>query len=94
MKIEGIIWFDYIIEKLFIKHNVLPNEVKEVLCNKPYFRYIEKGHHYGENVYSAMGLTDNRRYLIVFFVYKKSKHALILSARDMTKSERKLYEKV
>ena len=94
MKIEGIIWFDYIIEKLFIKHNVLPNEVKEILCNKPHFRFVEKGYKYGENVYSAMGSTDNKRNLIVFFIYKKSKHALILSARDMTKSERKLYEKI
>ena len=32
------------------------------------------------------------RYLMVFFVYKTDKLALILSARDMTKSERKRYE--
>ena len=33
------------------------------------------------------------RYLIVFFVYKRNGRALIISARDMTKSERrKFYE--
>lgn len=53
----------------------------------------EKGYRSGENVYAAMGRTTSGRYLIVFFIYKTDKHVLILSARDMTKSERRLYEK-
>jgi uncharacterized DUF497 family protein len=93
LKIEGITWFDDIIEKLVKKHNVQQNEVREVLSNKSHFRFVEKGHRTGENVYAAMGKTDSGRYLIVFFVYKIDKHALILSARDMTKAERRLYEK-
>lgn len=94
MKIEGIIWLDVLIEKLIRKHNVQQNEVREVLFNKPHFRFVEKGHRNGENVYTAMGQANSGRYLIVFFVYKTDKHALILSARDMTKSERRLYEKI
>ncbi len=31
-------------------------------------------------------------YLIVFFVFKQDGQALILSARDMTKAERRNYE--
>ena len=93
MKIKGLIWFDDIVEKLTRKHNVQQNEVREVLHNKPRFRFVEKGHRLGENVYAAMGQTDSDRYLIVFFVYKNDKRALILSARDMTKAERRLYEK-
>jgi len=62
------------------------------LANQPYFRFVEKGHHSGENVYAAMGQTNSGRYLIVFFVYKKDRRALILSARDMTHAERKRYE--
>ena len=87
-----MIWFDDIIEKLIKKHNVKKEEVKEVLAAKPHFRFIEKGHHSGENIYAAMGQTNGGRYLIIFFVYKTDKRALILTARDMTKSERKLYE--
>jgi len=34
-----------------------------------------------------------RRYLIVFFVYKKGKAALIISGRDMSDKERKKYGK-
>lgn len=93
MKIKGIIWFDEIIEKLRKKHNVQQNEVREVFSNKPYFRFVEKGHRFGENVYAVMGQANSGRYLTIFFVYKKDGRALILSARDMTKSERRRYEK-
>ncbi len=93
MRIKGIIWFDDIVEKLLRKHDVRQHEVREVLRNKPHFRFIEKGHRTGENVYAAMGRTNSGRYLIVFFVYKTDKRALIVSARDMTKTERRLYEK-
>lgn len=94
MKIERIIWLDVIVEKLIRKHNVHQNEVREILFSKPHFRFVEKGHRTGEDVYVAMGQTNGGRSLIVFFVYKTNKHALILSARDMTKSERRLYEKI
>jgi uncharacterized DUF497 family protein len=94
LKINGIIWFDNIIEKIKRKHNVQQQEVREVLNNDPHFRFVEKGHRPGENVYAAMGKTDSNRYLIVFLVYKTDKRALILSARDMTKAERRLYEKI
>ena len=91
MKITGFIWLDDIVEKLESKHNVLQDEVRELLANRPHFRQVEKGHRPGENVYSAGGQTDSGRYLMVFFVYKKTGRALILSARDMTPSERSKY---
>ena len=93
MRIEGIIWFDEIIEKLEWKHNVQPREVTEVFVNKPQFRFVEKGHRSGENVYAAMGQTYTGRYLIVFFIYKKDKRVFILSARNMTDRERRIYER-
>lgn len=93
MKIKEIIWFDDIIEKLLCKHGVRQHEVREVLTNKPHFRFVEKGHCSGENVYAAMGQSHSGRYLIIFFVYKTDKRALILSAREMTKTERRLYGK-
>ena len=33
MRIEGIIWIDEIIEKLFEKHHVLQDEVREIFNN-------------------------------------------------------------
>ena len=93
MNISGIIWLQDIVEKLKWKHNVNEYEVIELLENNPKFRYIEKGYQKGENVYAALGQTTAGRYLIVFFVYKKTKQALIVSARDMTNKERKKYGK-
>jgi len=93
LKISGIIWLREIVEKIIVKHRVTQDEVREVLRNSSHFRFVEKGHRQGENVYAAMGQTDGGRYLIVFFVRKKTQQVLILSARDMTRSERRNYEK-
>lgn len=93
MKISGIIWLPEIIEKISRKHRVEQDEVREILRSSSHFRFVEKGHRKGENVYLAMGQTGGGRYLIVFFVRKRTQQALILSARDMTGSERKRYEK-
>ena len=93
MRIERLIWLDEIIEKLAKKHGVLQDEVREVLEGKSIFRFVEKGHRSGENVYAAMGQTQSGRYLIIFFILKKKRDALVLSAREMTRAERKRYEK-
>jgi uncharacterized protein len=93
LKLSGIIWLEEIIEKIDRKHRVTQDEVRDVLRSSSYFRFVEKGHRRGENVYSAMGQTSAGRYLIVFFVRKKTRQALPVSARDMTRGERRRYEK-
>lgn len=93
MRIENVIWLETIVEKLQAKHQVRPEEVLEVLESEPHFRFAEKGHYEGEDVYAALGQADAGRYLIVFFVYKQDRQALIVSAREMTRSERGFYER-
>jgi uncharacterized DUF497 family protein len=92
LKIIGLSWHERIIEKLEQKHNVQQYEVLEVFANNPMFRYVEEGLRSEENVYAALGRTKAGRYLIIFFIYKIDKHAFIISAREMTKTERKKYE--
>jgi uncharacterized DUF497 family protein len=92
LKINGFIWYEKIIDKLERKHNVQQYEVLEVFANNPMFRYVEKGLQPDENVYAALGQTHAGRYLIIIFIYKINKHALIISARNMTHAERKKYE--
>ena len=92
LKITGFIWLEDIVEKLVQKYSVQQQEVREVFGHRPHFRFVERGHRSGEHAYAALGQTDAGRYLIVFFVYKNNKQALILSARDMTHAERKRYE--
>lgn len=91
MNIEGIIWFGNIVDKLTFKHHVETYEVEEVLAGKPKFRFVEKGDRAGENVYMALGQTEAGRYLTALFIYKQTKEALILSARDVAEKERRLY---
>ncbi len=93
MKVIGIIWLEDIVDKLLYKHNVEQYEVREVFNNAPFFRLVEKGHRQGEHVYAAFGQSDSGRYLIVFFVYKKERRALIVSARDMEPVERRQYDR-
>lgn len=93
MKIDGLIWLRDIVDKLAWKHQVAPEEVEEALNNKPKIRFVEKGERKGEDVYLALGQTDAGRYLAVLFIYKKTKEALIVSARDMVHKERKQYGK-
>lgn len=93
MKINGITWLERIVEKLLIKHHITPDEVEQVFANNPQYRRLEKGKVEGEHVYSAYGRTDTGRYVTVIFILKIKKNALVISARDMDKKERKEYEK-
>ena len=91
MYIHGFEWLFHIIEKLLIKHKVTQFEVEEVFDNRPRFRFVERGDRRGEDMYSARGQTDSGRYLIIYFIYKSDGTALIVSARDMNRSERRTY---
>lgn len=91
MKITNIIWLDHIVDKVESKHQVETYEVEEAFHNRPKFRFVEKGDRKGENVYLALGRTDGGRYLAILFIYKKNRQALILSARNMARKERKQY---
>jgi uncharacterized DUF497 family protein len=89
MYIDDFIWLPDILDKLDSKHQVTPDEVEQVFFNRPRYRFVESGYTPGEDVYSATGQTDGGRYLIVFFIQKSSNRALILSARNMDKQEKK-----
>lgn len=93
MHIDDFIWLPSILNKVEVKHQVSQDEAEEVFFNRPRYRFVESGHRKGEDVYSASGQTEAGRYLIVFFIYKSSNTALILSAREMDKKERKRYER-
>lgn len=93
MRIEAIIWLRDVVDKMGSKHRVETFEVEEVFSNRPKVRFVEKGEREGEDVYLALGQTDAGRYLTVLFIYKKTKEALVLSARDMARKERRYYGK-
>ncbi len=93
MQLNEVIWKDYFVDKIEVKHGVSTDEVEEVLFSKPHVRRAQKGRVKGEDLYAAYGQTDSGRYLIVFFIRKEEAAALPISARDMTDSEEKYYDR-
>ena len=91
MKITGVIWLREVVDKLWWKHHILADEVEEVFDNEPHFKLQERGHVAGEDLYTAYGCTDAGRYLVAFFIHKRSGEALIVSARDMDRKARRRY---
>ncbi len=80
-------------QKLLWKHEVTEQEVRQALRNRPKVRFHQRGKVKDENLYIALCQTDAGRYLTVFFIYKISRVALVISARDMDSAERKRYAK-
>ena len=92
MQLEYIVCPETIEEKLSKKHHVAMREVRQALLNNPRIRFAEKGYTEGEDVYAAFGQTFGGRYLSIFFIFKPTDNtAVIISARDMSKKERKSY---
>ena len=93
MIIKEIIWLKRFVEKIERKHHVTRHEVYELFLNKPIFHFAELGDIRGEDPYRAIGQTDAGRYMTVFFILKSRGRALVISARDATKGERRRYDK-
>ena len=91
MEILGCIWLDQFVDKIIQKHKVYPEEVEDMLSQNPQIRMVERGDVKGEDLYMAFGRSYAGRYLSVLFIMKKGKQALVISARDMSKRERKSY---
>jgi uncharacterized DUF497 family protein len=91
LRITGFVWLEPYVEKLAVKHDITPEEVEEMFFSRPRYRLVERGNVEGENLYSAMGRTDEGRYLIAFFIHKQDGRALIISARSMDDAEKKRY---
>jgi len=91
LRLYDVIWNAKFVSKIDEKHGVSPEEVEEVLFSSPYVRRAEKGKVKGEHLYVAYGQTAEGRYLVVFFIRKPRAAALPISAREMTRAERKYY---
>ena len=91
MRVDEVIWLPEIEDKLWEKHRITVLEAEEVLFGWPHIRFVERGHRQDEDLYAAYGQTEAGRYVIVFFVLKHSKQALVISARDMDGKERRIY---
>ncbi len=91
-KIERFDWDKGNKEKNWKKHHITIKEAEEVFANKPLKFAPDLKHSIQETRYVAFGKTNNNRKLSVFFTVRKNAFRII-SARDMSKKERRAYEK-
>jgi uncharacterized DUF497 family protein len=82
-RIEGFIWREWVIEKLLARHSVTPDEVEEVFFNSPL--KVRKA---SSGKYLLYGTSNRGRYLFVVFAWVETK-VRVITARDMTKAERR-----
>ncbi|MBF0318192.1 MAG: BrnT family toxin [Nitrospirae bacterium] len=90
-EVEGFEWDAGNMDKNILKHNVHRQECEEVFFNKPLSIREDTLHSKVESRYAAFGKTSNGRLLFVVFIIRNKK-IRIISARDMSKKERKTYE--
>ena len=88
---EGFEWDKWNIEKNIIKHGVNQDECEEVFFNSPLVEEIPISKEQGEQRYYVLGITDEGRKLTVIFTIRNKK-IRVISARDMSRKERRGYE--
>jgi len=77
--------------KNWIKHQVSITECEQTFFNEPIIVYEDKGHSENENRYFLLGKTNKNRLLLIVFTIRN--HFIrVISARDMSKKEREIYE--
>lgn len=79
------------IEKSWGKHKVYHKEAEEVFFNKPLKVFKDMKHSVDEMRFVAYGIDSSNRKLTLVFTIRKQK-IRIISARDQSKKERRVYE--
>lgn len=91
-KITGFDWDDGNARKNE-KHNVSMAEAEQVFFNDPLLLLDDVKHSQGESRIHALGKTDEGRLLHIAFTLRHAgENIRVISARDMHKKERKIYE--
>ena len=77
--------------KSWLKHHVTEGDAEQIFFNEPLLLATDEKHSQQESRYRAMGYTDENRYLYVVFMVRDNL-IRVISARDMNKKERIIYE--
>ena len=89
---EGFEWDSGNAPKIWDRHEVSPGEAEQVFFNRPLVAKPDTRHSQQEKRFYALGQTDGDRYLFVVFTLRK-KLIRIISARNMSRRERREYER-
>ncbi|UYM14211.1 BrnT family toxin [Endozoicomonas euniceicola] len=93
-KVLGFDWDEGNVRKKQEKHSVSQAEAEQVFFNNPLLLLSDKKHSDDEARYHAYGKTNNDRRLHLSFTLRSSDTLIrVISARDMSRNERLVYEK-
>jgi uncharacterized DUF497 family protein len=91
--LERFEWDDGNARKSEEKHGVSQNEAEQVFANTPFSTAADARQSAQERRFQALGRTDGGRRLFVSFTLRDSGRAIrVISARDMSRRERTIYE--
>ena len=90
-EIIGFEWDKGNREKNWVKHKVAPYECEQIFFNEPLFIFDDMNHSLSEKREYALGRTNDSRLLSISFTIRNNL-IRIISARPMSKNEKKVYE--
>ena len=93
LKCIGFEWDEGNKDKNWIKHKVSNSECEKIFFNQPLIVNFDEKHSETEARFYALGHTDLYRELFIVFTIR-NKRIRVISARDMSKKERKIYETI
>ena len=93
LKCTGFEWDEGNKDKNWIKHKVSNSECEEIFFNQPLIVNFDEKHSETEARFYALGHTDLYRELFIVFTIQ-NKRIRVISARGMSKKERKIYETI
>jgi len=79
-------------DKNWERHKVSRGESEQVFFNRPVLVAADEKHSKSESRYAALGQTNRGRLLSLVFTVRDTS-IRIISARDMSKRERRIYER-
>jgi len=91
--VTGFNWDEGNFRKSAEKHGVGQSEAEEVFFNEPLLLLEDAKHSQSEARFHALGKTDDGRLLHITFTLRQSGTLIrVISARDMHRKERAVYE--
>ena len=87
----GFEWDSANAGKIWRKRRVTANECEQVFFHLPLALAHDAGHSQAERRFYGLGVTDAGRLLFVVFSLRRDR-IRVISARDMSRKERRIYE--
>lgn len=89
--LDGFDWDAGNLTKNWDSHQVTSLECEEAFFNVPLLLFDDHSHSLGEARFYILGRTNNKRLLFIAFTVRETK-IRVISARPMSRKERRIYE--